>query len=584
MPGLVGFVRTDLDPERGKERLKRMRDLITHRRTYAQDRLFCKDAVYASRSHLNATQKAAQPFHRNGVYIWLDGEFFNGGDAIHRGCGAPAVLYQLYEEAADLSNLKQIDGIFSAVIFDSNRQLVHLATDRFGLRYLYWTVHERGLLWTSEVKGVLSHPEFRPKIDRRAVAQFHDVGHLLEDRTWLEDVQLLSSGTVLTWDIRDRSLRKTRYWWWDEISKASQDGAMTEILDEAGRRFKDAVARRSGQGERMGVTLSGGLDSRAILAAMPARAEPVHAFTFGKAGCDDIRIARRAAGVRGAIHHVVEIGTRNWFSDRLKGVWWTDGHLNLMHMHGVESLDRMKEVVRINLHGFLGDVILGGSYLQDGNLPSGPPSRGSVARHLGCRHDLIENWEDYGSPDGTEVYLIQNRGRRFIAGGLRILGSSIEQRAPFFDNDVIEFWLRLPRRVRFRSRAYNQMLLRTFPTYFKTIPWRDTGVPIAWPEGFAWAVGLGHKVGDRICRRAGRKAYSDYPTWLRRDPARSFISDLFYDSKAIYPDYISGERVKADWTRHLNGRDHAERICRYLTFEVWLQQLLEGRFRPEPGS
>ncbi len=584
MPGLVGFVGRNLDLETGKTILKDMRDLVTHDTTYVKDELFLKDDVCASRSHLNVVQKARQPFHRNGVYIWLDGEFFDGREAAQCEGGDPAVLYRLYQEAADLSNLKRIDGIFSAVIFDSNKQLVHLATDRFGLRYLYWTVHEEGLLWTSEVKAVLAHPGFRPKIDERAVTQFHEVGYLLEDRTWLKGVELLSSGTVLTWDIRDRSLRRARYWWWDEIHAQGANVDRSEVLEVAGRGFKDAVERRSGLGDGIGVTLSGGLDSRAILAAIPARSEPVHAFTFGKSGCDDIRIAKRAAIAKGAVHHVVEIDARNWFSDRLKGVWWTDGHLNLMHMHGIELLDRMKGIVKINLHGFLGDVIMGGSYLQDGQNFRDHHFLPLVAKHLGCRDDLVENWEAYKSLASPEAYLIQNRGRRFIAGGLQILGTSIEQREPFFDSGMIELWLGLPGYLRLRSRLYNQMLVHNFPSYFKRIPWKDTGMPIGWPEGLAWVAGLGRKVQDRISGGVGGKAYSDYPEWLRQDPARSFINELLFDSKAIYPDYIPKDGVEAEWACHLNGVDRAERICRYLTFEIWLQQVFGGRFRPELGN
>ena len=77
-----------------------------------------------------------------------------------------------------------------------------------------------------------------------------------------------------------------------------------EVAEELGRLFIDAVNRRCNQ-KGIGVCLSGGLDSRAILAAMPNRQEPIHTITFGKRGCDDIRIASKVAKIKGASHHVV---------------------------------------------------------------------------------------------------------------------------------------------------------------------------------------------------------------------------------------------------------------------------------------
>ncbi len=576
MPGLVGFVHPEIDREMGQRTLKQMRDLITHRASYKQDELFCGGPVYASRTHLDAIQRAHQPFHQDGTYVWLDGEFFNRDELGLQGGEDPQVLSELYKEVADLPALKRIDGIFSAVIYDSRRHVVHLVTDRFGLRHLYWTVHEGGLFWTSEVKAVLALPGFRVKIDRRAVDQFFGPGYLLEDRTWFEGVQLLSSGTVLTWDIKEGSLQTRRYWWWDEIRKR-KDLTLRDAAEEMGRLFRNAVERRCDSNEGIGVTLSGGLDSRAILAAIPARAEPIQAVTFGKSGCDDIRIARLAAKTKGSAHHVVTIDAENWFSDRPKGVWWTDGQLNLMHMHGIEALDSV-ERPKINLHGFLGDVVMGGSYVKERGDLEGLQSSELVAKQMACEPDHIENWEDYKSLDSAEYYLIQNRGRRFISGGTRMCATSIEQRKPFFDNELIEFLFSLPGFLRFRSCLYNEMLLHTFPSYFKTIPWRDTGVPIGWPRGLAWAAVQSRKVKTRFIS-PGCVGVADYPIWLRQDPARSFSNNLLRNSEAIYPDYIPRERVEADWESHLSGADHADAVCRYLTFEIWLQQVFEGRYR-----
>src|SRR5665648_996009 len=86
--------------------------------------------------------------------------------------------------------------------------------------------------------------------------------------------------------------------------------------DELGRLLIHAVAERAQPEERVAVSLSGGLDSRAIVAATAPRDEALPAVTFGRPGCVDIAIARRVAALKGACHEVVSITSDNWLAPR----------------------------------------------------------------------------------------------------------------------------------------------------------------------------------------------------------------------------------------------------------------------------
>jgi len=535
-----------------------MQDFITHDSSYTRDKLFYDGMVCGTRSHTNIIQVQPQPFQKDGIYIWLDGEFYNRVEVSQHRKIAPRtdleLLWQIYRQDHELSPLEQIDGIYAAVIYDSVEQKVKLLSDRYGLRHLYWAVCQGSLVWSSEAKAMLAFPYFEPVIDQQTLKNFFEIGYLLGDGTWFEGVELLPSGTILTWDIRKGTLSRRRYWWWDSIKQQSGKIDLEETAEELGRLFLRAVRRRS-HGHRLGLMLSGGLDSRAILAAIPEQEYPISALTFGRPGAIDIQIASAAAKVKGAAHHIVEINEHNWLLPRVAGVWWTDGQLNLQHMHGIGTLQMARSVMDITLSGFLGDATVGGSYMRNRK--------------------------------SNEIELIDNRGRRFIILGPKTAQTYLHARLPFFDNDFLSFALSIPRELRKRSYIYNRMLLKFFPEYFKAIPWERTGVPISWPETIVRSNLLVRKWKDRLLhvsnrfglRHSNPFTYTDYSNWLRSDPAYSFVSSTLDQPKALYPEYISRGQVINKWQRHLGGEDHIEDLCRYMTFEIWLQQVFAGKFR-----
>jgi len=204
----------------------------------------------------------------------MDGEFYNRREIVAQRGGAavtdPQLLHALYRERPELSLLKQVDGVFAAVIYDPGRQMIHLMTDRYGFRHLYWTVCRRRLAWASEVKALLALPGFEAKIDRRALGHFLGMVHFIHDRTWFEDVRALSPASALTWDLRQGRVQMRRYWWWDQdVKPLSGKIDRNQLAEEMGRRFVAGVRRRTRERERVGIELSGGLDSRAAFAAMP---------------------------------------------------------------------------------------------------------------------------------------------------------------------------------------------------------------------------------------------------------------------------------------------------------------------------
>ena len=550
--------------------------------------------VFAARMSSNLDPEEDQPVQRGERSLWFDGEIYNREDLWTRlqrpaGTDSELVLALMDGDTPDHSDLREIDGQFCAVLHDAAAQRLHLITDRYGLRPLYWSRQADRLLWSSEVKAFPQFPGFPVTLDRAALQEFFGIGYLLEDRTWLEAVKLLPAACVMTWDLRLQRLDQNSYWSFREIPRLMGRPDLPALAERMGELFVAAVERRCRSGEQIGLTLSGGLDSRAVLAAIPKSFDPIHAVTFGQRGCADIRIAARAARRRGALHHAFEIDTHNWLPPRVEGGWALDGHLNLMHMHSIHLRGWAERFFRINLHPFAGDMILGGSYLTEPQLDRAPaevwPQLLDSLRRCNTLYDpaaLSEQVEQVASGyETTDTFWLANRVRRFTLNGPMCLEPALVDRKPTFDNALMEFALGLPQELRFEGRIYHAMLLRFFPDYYRSIPWQKTGLPIAAgpirqriQRRIDWGHALLQSRYPNAARRFGVRHYSDYDGWTSTDPARTELKELLLHPDARWPQYLSPHAGRRLIDNHFAGSKlDSEGLLLLATFELLLHRL-----------
>lgn len=587
MSGIAGFVQPDLADGPARSRLQRMQQLQAANTDQVPSDLdgdgWCWGATVLLRGDGGSIGLA------DGRRVWLDGE-------VQRVGGEPADLShsaRLLVEAVDGGPdlLRRLDGSFAACVYEPAHRRVHLVTDRYGTRQLYTHRTPGGLVWSSEIKAMLALPEFPPKVDAEAVAAFVEVGHYIEDRTCFSGVTMVPPATMVTFEVQNGGVHDTSvtYWRWDDIHEGACD-SFDAAARELGSHFRRAVARCCA-GTQPGVLLSGGLDSRAILAAAPSNARLKGTVTFGRAGCDDARIASRAAVVRGVPHRVVGTRQESWFEERLEGVWVTDGQLGINHMAGFEAVQAAARTFGTNLHGFGGDTIYGGGFLKSLDVALGPAALEAAADWFGCPPGALAPVARF-EEKRLEYWLLNQRSRRFIQMGVKLLRTAQRQRFPFLDSRLVEFVYGVPAAYRFRNRLYEAMLLQCYPSYFRGIPWQKEGLPIGSPRPLRRAVstwkrarGRAERLGVLPSRWAPRdRQMVPCGAWLREAPARRDLDGLFRSRSALFPEFVPRERVVGAWEAHLSGQDLTESLCRYAALEVWLQQVFEGRLRPVAGG
>lgn len=178
--------------------------------------------------------------------------------------------------------VNRFNGMFAFVLWDKQRQELFIARDRYGIKPLYYTFVGQTFLFGSEQKALLAHPELKREVDLEGVIEYFTFQNIFTDKTLLKGIQLVPAGhwTRLSINNSDQKLQFMRYWDFNFIEPIHPQ-TEAEYLEELDRLFKQAVNRQLVSDVDVGAYLSGGMDSGSIT-AIAARQYPfMKTFTCG---------------------------------------------------------------------------------------------------------------------------------------------------------------------------------------------------------------------------------------------------------------------------------------------------------------
>ena len=192
--------------------------------------------------------------------------------------------------------VRRFNGMFAFAVWDRPRQTLFLARDRIGVKPLYYAETADGLvLFGSELKALMEHPDLPRAIDPLAVEEYFGYGYVPEPRTIFRGVWKLPPAFRLTVR-RGEPYRAESYW----DVRFTRDDSITEAAarDELVARLREAVRKRLVSEVPLGAFLSGGVDSSAVVAMMAGISpEPVNtcSISFGDRDYDESRFAQQVA-------------------------------------------------------------------------------------------------------------------------------------------------------------------------------------------------------------------------------------------------------------------------------------------------
>lgn len=212
-------------------------------------------------------------------------------------------IVHAYEEFG-AACVERLRGMFAFAIWDDKEKQLFIARDRVGKKPLYYTVTNRGsLVFGSELKSLLEHPEVERRVNPQAIDAYFSLGYVPDPMSIFENIEKLPPGHHLTF--KNGRLNVERYWDFRYESNGNGHKA-ADYLEELRELLSEAVKLRLVSDVPLGAFLSGGVDSSTVVGLMARHLDqPVKTFSIGfnEDSYDELKYARITAKKFGTDHH-----------------------------------------------------------------------------------------------------------------------------------------------------------------------------------------------------------------------------------------------------------------------------------------
>ena len=417
----------------------------------------------------------------DGLVVLVDGEIY---DEAGIEPDAAAVIARLYRKDA-LDRVAHLNGSFAAVIVDPARNKVTLATDRLGSRTLFVWHRGQQLAAATGLASLLADDRIPRRLSVQGLAELLTFQRTVLDHTQYADVQAMPAAQVWTFENGALLARQTRRLAW-----ARPDFTEAEGAERLGCALRRAVARRTADRARHGLLLSGGLDSRVVLAAARAEGRPITCITTASHDNAEVAVARAVAAAAEAPFRFCPTPPSS-LADRLDGAIRDSDGLFPAPANLYRTLRAVESDCDVLLSGHGLDYTFRGYYLpcvtprlagSATRLPRlrsiGHTTGRSVAEGLrvGIGHaalapilrpDERESWQERGfgaiqtalgtvdieDPyDSWDAFILHCLGRHYAYSDFVAMEKRIRHRTPTFDTEVFDLYLAMPPAWRAKGR------------------------------------------------------------------------------------------------------------------------------------
>jgi len=477
---------------------------------------------------------------------------------------------------------KILDGEAVLIFIPKDSQRIHIATDPFGLFPLFFYNGESSLTISTDLMGVLStNPDLRSNLCTQSIIEFVSCHFIMENRTLFENVYRLAEGSLGRFDYSTNSIEIED---WFTVPTTHEEKDVEFWIPLVKQKLSASIKKRVTPNS--GTFLSGGMDSRVILAAIPEKIrKQMKAVTFGVVGADDCRIAKRVAKRFGIdLHHMI-LETDIFKDNFLKHIWMSAGISNHM-VAPIATAVSLLNVDRI-FDGFAGDAQFGGGFhnqtidLDNGIWPEEPKSyllaKVIEKGYIRPLNEVSELFEELNQDDFKPILYkgIEGELQRFderysptiifemIMFRMRVRGNTLGAQIsadsvapvmkPYYDLDFANTIMRIPPRYRRKSQFYNIFIKIVLPDALKDstttiLPFDRKAKIIRFCKRVLRF--LGRKVGVKLFPKRG---WIPIDKWIRHNEEyRSWMQGILLSERTQTRGILSHEGIKKLLRREIN--------------------------------
>jgi asparagine synthase (glutamine-hydrolysing) len=603
LPGIVGLV-TNLPRAVAERQLLEMVESLCHEPFYVSGTwIDSAQGVYVGWIARQGSFSDRMPLHneQGDVTLVFSGEEYPEPSIVsalqERGHSfapeGPSYLVHRYEDEPDFP--KGLNGRFHGLLVDRPRGKAILFNDRFGLQRIYYHEAKDALYFAAEAKAILKvRPELR-HTDPRAIGEFIGCGCVLENRTLFRGIHVLPPGSA--WLFRGATLEKKATYFepreWEEQEPLEPEAYYALLRDSLVR----GLPRYFNGHERVGVSLTGGLDTRIIMAWRKAEPGSLPCYTFGSMYRDnqDVSLARKVAKICGQQHEVITTGEEflsNFAHYAQRCIYLTDACVDLSRSPDLYVNEKAREIAPVRMVGTYGSEMLLHAVMFKFEEPAPGLFQPEFLRQIRTAKETYNSIRQ-GHPV-TFIAFRQSPWHHY--GVLGLEQTQVAVRSPYLDNDVVktvyraagsvttneEGRLRLikegnPVLAKLRTDrgigGLNSAVSRGFLEFlFKAEYAYDTGMP-------QWVARIDHMFAPFHLERLwlGRHKVFHFRVWYR-DQLANYVREVLLDRRSLERPYLEPEKVRAIVNDHLKGSgNYTTEIHRLLTLELTHRLFLDSK-------
>ncbi len=596
MPGIVGIIGKG---PRGRHEgdLKRMIDCMIHEPFYRSGSYINEElGLYVGWTCHQDSYADSMPITNDTGEIIL---LFTGEHFSDDGYGEPSkatVLLQRYEEKGEVF-LEELNGWFAGLLVDLRKSKVFLFNDRYAMRRIHYHQIDDVFLFGSEAKSLLKiRPELR-QLDMQSFGELISCNCVLEGRTLFRGISLLPGGIVWSWT-EGVGPAKNVYFKpsdWETLAEI-EERTFYNRLKETVMRVIPRYFREKG---RIGMSLTGGLDSRMMMACLNPDPGTVSCYTFGgQKDMLDITIARDVAKVCGQTHTTIRLDDSflsefsRWAE---KTIYITDGSVDVSSAHDM-YLNRMaREVAPIRITGKFGSEVIRDHTMFNASPYAGGLFQGDLRPFI---YRAVETLREVKKGHPISVAVFKDFPWREFSK-ITIEDSQSTFRSPYMDNDLVRLMYCAPSGVRasnwpqrriirecnphlsalISDRGYgeqaNPFIARAIELSYKTLFKLDYAYFFALPHWLTRFDSLCLTINGGKPLLGQSQKFEFYRGWYHRQAA-NYVKEILLDPRALQRPYYDRKYLERMVQTHTRGtHNYTNEITKALSLELTHRLLLD---------
>ncbi len=509
---------------------------------------------------------------------------------------------------------ERFNGMFAIGAWNKEENTLYISRDRFGVKPLYYWFNGKTLVFASEIKAIIKHPDYTMAVDLGALNEYFTFQNLFSYRTLFKDVLMLPQANTIKIDASTISIEHQS--WWDyDFSAPDENMTFEDAEKETLRLFKQAVARQMIADVPVGSYLSGGMDSGSITAVASSHVERLTTFTCGfemsevtgvESGYDERRDAELMANHFKTEHfeQVMNAGDIRW---SLPKVVWHLEDLRVGMSYPNYYISRLaSKFVKVCLQGTGGDELFGGYPWRYYRVFDSISQQDFFDQYYGFWQRLVPDEEKselftpnvlkqidlkepreifervftfnsklkYEKPEDHIQNSLYFETKTFL-NGLLIVGdklsmaNGLEERFPFLDNDLVNFAQKIPIRHK----------LGNLEREIKKIDENAERKKILYQEfddgKNVLRKAMGELIPQNIINRKKQGFSAPDENWYRGENAQ-YVKDLLLSNKLASAEYVNKDYIEKVVNEHIDHKiNHRLLIWSFMNFEWWCRLFLK---------